>query len=107
MLSFDVRAEQEQSGARLVERLGFSSSTRDCIQQLVGPCIVCMIPIPLFDSTVVSLMLQLIYGYEVKEDYDAYMIIANRALAGLAESATPGAFLVDTLPFCIFLPSFS
>lgn len=40
------------------------------------------------------------YGIPVTSTEDRYITIAEKALAGMAKAANPGAFLVDLLPFC-------
>lgn len=39
------------------------------------------------------------YGIKIAPKDDRYITIAEKALAGMAEAANPGAFLVDLLPF--------
>ena len=46
-------------------------------------------------------MIELIYGFNLERDGDFYIQVANEAMAGLARAAAPGAFLVDSFPFCI------
>jgi len=56
---------------------------------------------------VVSAMaIQLAYGIEVLPHDDPHVQRAERALDGYARAATPGAFLVDVLPFLKHMPSF-
>lgn len=42
------------------------------------------------------------YGIQITSTDDRYISIAEKALAGMAKAANPGAFLVDLLPFCEF-----
>jgi hypothetical protein len=43
------------------------------------------------------------YGITIAPKNDRYITIAEKALAGMAEAANPGAFLVDLLPFRKYL----
>lgn len=40
------------------------------------------------------------YGIQIAPKNDRYIEIAEKALAGMAEAANPGAFFVEFLPFC-------
>ena len=50
--------------------------------------------------------IQLAYGIEVLPHDDPHVILAEKALVGFANAASPGAFLVDILPFLKHVPSF-
>lgn len=52
------------------------------------------------DRTAGSVVLDLVYGYQVKERDDEIVRIAEVATLEFSRAATPGAFLVDSLPFC-------
>lgn len=43
------------------------------------------------------------YGIQVKDKTDEYIRIAESALEGLSAAAVPGAFLVDQMPWCMFI----
>jgi hypothetical protein len=51
-------------------------------------------------STAGAIILRISHGYEVKEDSDPFVGLADRVLAGVSEATAPGAFMVDILPFC-------
>jgi hypothetical protein len=44
--------------------------------------------------------MKVVYGIDVAERNDVYVDIAEAAINGMAQAATPGAFLVEILPFC-------
>ena len=46
------------------------------------------------------------YGIKIAPKNDRYITIAEKALNGMSEAATPGRFLVDLLPFCRCFPLF-
>ncbi|KAF8655202.1 hypothetical protein AX16_003234 [Volvariella volvacea WC 439] len=46
-----------------------------------------------------------VYGYEIQESNDPYIITAEKCLQGLAEAGVNGAFLVDLLPVLKYVPS--
>ena len=48
----------------------------------------------------------LAYGIETLPHDDPHVLLAERALDGFANAASPGAFLVDILPFLKHVPSF-
>ena len=52
------------------------------------------------DRTAGSVVLDLVYGYQTKEHDDDIVHIAEIATLEFSRAATPGAFLVDSLPFC-------
>jgi hypothetical protein len=43
------------------------------------------------------------YGIEDESENDRYITVAERALKGMAMGAKPGGFLVEFLPFRMFL----
>ena len=45
-------------------------------------------------------MMESIYGHTVTSDDDEYLHYAEAALKGTTEVASPGAAIVDILPFC-------
>jgi len=40
------------------------------------------------------------YGIKIAPTDDLYVTIAEKALEGVGMAASPGAFLVDFIPFC-------
>jgi hypothetical protein len=50
--------------------------------------------------------IQLAYGIEVLPHDDPHVLLAEKALDGFANAASPGAFLVDILHFLKHVPSF-
>ncbi|KAI9449498.1 cytochrome P450 [Lactarius psammicola] len=55
-------------------------------------------------GTAGSVVLDLVYGYQVKERDDEIVHIAEVATLEFSRAATPGAFLVDSLPFLRHVP---
>jgi hypothetical protein len=51
-----------------------------------------------------STILKVVYGKHVQNMHDPLVKNAEEAAAGLAATANPGTFLVDTFPICILLP---
>jgi len=51
-----------------------------------------------------GVILRATYGYEVKDVDDDYVALINRANTNFNRAGTPGAFLVDALPFLKYLP---
>ncbi|KAE9402144.1 cytochrome P450 [Gymnopus androsaceus JB14] len=51
-----------------------------------------------------SIILKIVYGYNVHPENDHYVELAEAADRGLIEAMNAGAFLVDTLPFLRVLP---
>jgi hypothetical protein len=47
-----------------------------------------------------ALVLDLVYNYQVKGHDDEIVHIVEVASLEFSRAATPGAFLVDSLPFC-------
>ena len=45
-----------------------------------------------------GIILQMGYGYRVKDGADPLVQLVDRALVGLTAAATPGSFLVDIVP---------
>ncbi|KAG6888048.1 hypothetical protein C0995_010909 [Termitomyces sp. Mi166 len=52
-----------------------------------------------------SVIMNVTYGIQIAPKNDRYIEIAEKALAGMAEAANPGAFFVEFLPFraCVLL----
>jgi hypothetical protein len=44
--------------------------------------------------------LRISHGYEVKEDDDPFVCLADLVIANGSQATAPGAFMVDILPFC-------
>ncbi|KAH9917085.1 cytochrome P450 monooxygenase [Fomitopsis serialis] len=57
------------------------------------------------DELTASLMMESIYGHTVTSDDDEYLHYAEAALKGTTEVASPGAAIVDILPFLRHIPS--
>ncbi|KIK45782.1 hypothetical protein CY34DRAFT_77296 [Suillus luteus UH-Slu-Lm8-n1] len=55
--------------------------------------------------TVGAIVLRISHGYEVKENDDPFIDLANRVTANGSEATEPGAFLVDILPFLTKVPA--
>ncbi|KAG1758394.1 cytochrome P450 [Suillus occidentalis] len=55
--------------------------------------------------TVGAIVLRISHGYEVKENDDPFIDLANRVTANGSQATEPGAFLVDILPFLIKVPA--
>jgi hypothetical protein len=53
-----------------------------------------------FYSTAGAIILRICYGYEVKDDNDPLVDIAERALDQVARYGITGDFMVDFLPSC-------
>ena len=47
-----------------------------------------------------AIILMITYGYPVKENDDPYVEVVDAVVRGVGEATTPGAFLVDMIPFC-------
>lgn len=54
-----------------------------------------------------SIILRLIYGYDVKYKHKSYVALAEEATNQLIEAATPGKYYVDFLPFLKHVPGMS
>lgn len=52
-----------------------------------------------------GIILQMGYGYQVKDGADPMVQLINRALDGLTAAATPGSFFVDIVPARTRLPA--
>ena len=73
----------------------------------------CSSPIPLPNCTYTdetnrtagAIILQIAYGYELRGDDDAFVDLVDRAILQFSLSTTPGAWLVDVLPFLKHVPS--
>ncbi|KAG2121265.1 cytochrome P450 [Suillus clintonianus] len=51
-----------------------------------------------------AIILRISHGYEVKENDDPFINLADRAMDQASRSSAPGAFLVDTMPFLARVP---
>ena len=59
-------------------------------------------------SALASTIIRAVYGLEVRDTNEPYVVNAERLLGGLAEAGVPGAFLVDTLPFrMLYFPHYT
>ncbi|KAG6809378.1 hypothetical protein H0H92_000479 [Tricholoma furcatifolium] len=58
-----------------------------------------------FRHNAASVIMNVTYGIRIAPKDDRYIAIAEKALAGMAEAANPGAFLVEFIPFRKSLPS--
>ncbi|KAG0709796.1 cytochrome P450 [Suillus ampliporus] len=47
-----------------------------------------------------AIILRISHGYEVDENNDPFIDLADRALDQFSQSSAPGAFIVDIVPFC-------
>ncbi|KAG1747595.1 cytochrome P450 [Suillus lakei] len=52
-----------------------------------------------------AVILRISYGYEVKDDNDPLVDLADRAMDGISQATAPGAFMVDMLPFLAKVPA--
>ncbi|KAG1747567.1 cytochrome P450 [Suillus lakei] len=52
-----------------------------------------------------AIILRISHGYEVKENNDPFVDLADRALDNLSQAAAPGAFMVDILPLLAKVPA--
>lgn len=44
-----------------------------------------------------------VYGIQVRSREDRYIQVAQAVMDAVSEAAKPGAWLVDTFPFCKFI----
>ena len=51
------------------------------------------------------MILRIPHGYSVKEDGDPLVEMANKAMHNFSVITTPGRFLVDMLPICMYSES--
>lgn len=51
-------------------------------------------------STVGAIILRISYGYKVQEKNDPLIAAADITMAQFSIIATPGAFIVDSIPIC-------
>ena len=58
----------------------------------------------IWDSTFASSVLKAVYGIEVAERGDKIVDTVELAMEGVALGLTPGAFLVEYLPFLRYVP---
>ena len=56
-------------------------------------------------SSFAAIAMKVAYGIAVQKTDDPYISIAEEALSGVAEAATPGAFWVDFFPILKYVPS--
>ncbi|KAG7089339.1 hypothetical protein E1B28_011031 [Marasmius oreades] len=52
-----------------------------------------------------SIVLKIVYGYNLQTANDPYIQLANNAIEALIETTVPGTFLVDFLPVLKYVPS--
>jgi hypothetical protein len=53
-----------------------------------------------------GMILSMTYGISVKSSDDPWLALSSRAINSVADAATPGAILVDLLPFLKYVPAF-
>ena len=49
--------------------------------------------------------MKILYGIDVQESADPYILTAEEAMAGFNEAGVPGSFLVDIFPILKHVPS--
>jgi hypothetical protein len=47
-----------------------------------------------------AIILRISYGYDVEENNDPFVDLADRVMDHLSQSTAPGAFMVDIMPSC-------
>ncbi|KAF8898846.1 cytochrome P450 [Infundibulicybe gibba] len=52
-----------------------------------------------------SIVLRIVYGYDVKTQHDYYITLVNEAVRGLSLAVNVGSFLVDFLPSLRYIPA--
>lgn len=52
-----------------------------------------------------TIILKLAYGYTAQEEADPMVILVEKAMETMTPATSPGVWLVDTLPFLRFLPT--
>lgn len=57
------------------------------------------------DSTLISIVADVVYGIQVRDMNADYVVNARTALEGFVRSGEPGAFWVEFFPFLRFIPS--
>lgn len=57
-----------------------------------------------FSSTAGAIILRISHGYEVKENNDPFVDLADRAVDQFSQSTATGAFMVDIMPSCKAIP---
>ncbi|KAG2159163.1 cytochrome P450 [Suillus bovinus] len=55
--------------------------------------------------TAVAVVLRITHGYEVQENNDPWVDLANRVTENCSQASAPGAFMVDILPFLAKVPA--
>ncbi|QRV81909.1 cytochrome P450 family protein [Ceratobasidium sp. AG-Ba] len=55
-------------------------------------------------QTAGSIVIKLTYGYDVKDNKDHFIVLADEAVDMFSKVTAPGAFLVDTFPSLKYLP---
>jgi hypothetical protein len=53
----------------------------------------------LYSSNAAAVTMSITYGIDIEDKEDRYIAMAERALEGVGQAASPGAFLVDLLPW--------
>ncbi len=51
-----------------------------------------------------SIILRIVYGYDVTVKHDDYLALAEEAMRQIIETSTPGKYLVELMPFLKHLP---
>ncbi|KAG2138828.1 cytochrome P450 [Suillus cothurnatus] len=51
-----------------------------------------------------AIILRISYGYDVKENNDPFVDLADRGMDQLSQSTAPGAFMVDIIPWLVKVP---
>ncbi|KAF8178464.1 cytochrome P450 [Pholiota molesta] len=51
-----------------------------------------------------AVMMSITYGIDIEDKEDRYIAMAEKALEGVGQAASPGAFLVDLLPWLKYVP---
>ncbi|KAG7087440.1 hypothetical protein E1B28_013406 [Marasmius oreades] len=52
-----------------------------------------------------GIILEIVYGYRIKDNDDPYVNLVDNALVGLREAGAHGSFLVDYIPILKYLPT--
>ena len=50
-----------------------------------------------------AIILQICYGYEIRETDDPFAKLAKAFVEQFSLACTPGAFMVDFIPACIYI----
>ncbi|KAF9260434.1 cytochrome P450 [Marasmius fiardii PR-910] len=52
-----------------------------------------------------GIILEIVYGYHIKDNNDPYVKMADEALVGVTQAGIPGSFLVDFIPLLKYVPA--